>query len=596
MVMAGEAVELKPGSGNLRWLARSQYADANSAFPATEVRFRHDGRINRRFTPGAPAPCILKASHPRTRMRPFLPVAALSFALASLLSAQAAVAQDDQRLPDIGSSAGTVLSPAQQQEYGEMTLSQLRNFGYTLDDPLLAGWLQGVGERIGAASDKPSQQFTLFLLRERQINAFATLGGYVAVNAGLVLAADNEDEVAAVLSHEIAHVTQSHVLRAVERAQRDSIPILLAMLGAIAIAQTSHSSSGDNAAMAAMASAQGLMLQRQIDYTRGNEAEADRIGIRTLARAGYDPKAMADFFEKLQAVVRSNQGGERERTPDYLQTHPVTTTRISEARQRAEQLVSAQKGFVPDSAGVDNPLVPTALGPAAAGPGKDNQFLWARERLRVLSAETPAAAIREYERMRHAAALNDPQRYGLALARLLDGQAATATGDLTTLLAAHPGDPWVTLALAQAEARSGKTAAADARFEALVDRMPDNAAVALTYAQALNERNTPAAGRRAQAVLRPLLSDSAADPVFQQTFARASEIAGDLVRAGEAWAEAAYLNGRPEQALVQLDNLKKRGDLDYYARARIDARIAAITPTVLELRRQGIRDETVDRR
>jgi len=150
--------------------------------------------------------------------------------------------------------------------------------------------------------------------------------------------------------------------------------------------------------------------------------------------------------------------------------------------------------------------------------------------------------------------------------------------------------------MGEAEAHAGRTAAADARFEALLARMPDNAAVALTYAGVLDERNTAAAGRRAQAVLRPLLGDAIADdPLFQQTFARASEISGDPVRAGEAWAEAAYLNGRPEQALVQLNTLKKRSDVDYYARSRIDARIAAITPTVLELRRQGVRDEDLDR-
>ncbi|HSR65660.1 MAG TPA: M48 family metalloprotease, partial [Xanthomonadaceae bacterium] len=245
-------------------------------------------------------------------MRLLLPTL-LTLALATVLAPRASA--QDARLPDIGSSAGSVLSPAQQRQYGEMTQSQLRNYGYTLDDPLVGGWLQSLGTRLGAASDKPDQQFNLFLLRDRQVNAFATLGGYVAVNSGLILAADKEDEVAAVLSHEIAHVTQSHVLRAVERAQRDSVPILLAMLGAIALSQASHSSSGDNAAMAALASAQGLMAQRQLDYSRGNEAEADRIGIRTLARAGYDPEAMADFFEKLQSVVRANQGGERERTP-----------------------------------------------------------------------------------------------------------------------------------------------------------------------------------------------------------------------------------------------------------------------------------------
>ena len=533
-------------------------------------------------------------------MRLFLPVAALTLAIAGLLLTSVPAPAQESRLPDIGSSAGEVLAPAQQKQYGQMTLSQLRNYGYTLDDPLLAGWLQSLGDRLGAASDRSQQDFTFFLLRQRQINAFATLGGYVAVNAGLVLAAEREDEVAAVVSHEISHVTQSHVLRAVERAQKDSIPILLAMIGAIAIAQSAGGSSGDNAAMAAMASAQGLLAQRQIDYTRSNESEADRIGIRTLARSGYDPKAMADFFVKLQAVVRSNQGGERERTPDYLQSHPVTTTRISEARQRAEQLATTETGFTPSGGVSDNPLLPSSLQiTSTVGRGDDGQFMWARERLRVLSADTPNAAVREYERMRQAGdpgRFGDAQRYGLALARLLDGHATAAAVELVPLLQAHPDNTWISLALGESEARSGKAAAADARFEALLARMPGNRAVALTYARMLAERNTPAAGKRAQAVLRPLLGNSGEDPVFQSVFARTSEIAGDPVRAGEAWAEAAYLNGRPEQALVQLNTLKKRDDVDYYARARIDARIAAITPIVLELRREGIRDEDLHRR
>jgi predicted Zn-dependent protease len=529
-----------------------------------------------------------------------LSITALTVAICGLLLTSLPVPAQDSRLPDIGSSAGEVLAPALQKQYGQMTLSQLRNYGYTLEDPLLAGWLQSLGDRLGAASDRPQQDFTFFLLRERQINAFATLGGYIAVNAGLILAADREDEVAGVVAHEISHVTQSHVLRAVERAQKDSIPILLATIGAIAIAQSAGGNSADDAAMAAMASAQGLMAQRQIDYTRANESEADRIGIRTLARTGYDPKAMADFFVKLQAVVRSNQGGERERTPDYLQTHPVTTTRISEARQRAEQLAGAETSYLPGVGASDNPLLPGSLQIAGnIGRGDSGQFPWARERLRVLSADTPNAAVREYERMRKGAdpgKFGDTQRYGLALARLLDGHAAAAATDLAPLLQAHPDNVWISLALGEAEARSGKAEAADARFEGLLARMPGNRAVALTYAGLLGERNTPAAGKRAQAVLRPLLGNSGEDPVFQSVFARASEIAGDPVRAGEAWAEAAYLNGRPEQALVQLNILKKRDDVDYYARARIDARIAAITPTVLELRREGIKDEDLHRR
>ena len=528
-------------------------------------------------------------------MRPTLAAASLTLALAALLSGPGAA--QDSRLPDIGSSAATVISPSEQAEYGAMMLSQLRYYGYTLEDPLLLSWLQAAAQRLAASSDDPKQPFTFFLLRDRQINAFATLGGYIGVNAGLVLAAEREDGVAAVLSHEIAHVTQAHVLRAVEQAERDRVPIMLAMLGAIALAQGAGGNSADDATMAALASAQGLMVQRMIDYTRSNEAEADRVGIRTLSRAGYDIDAMAGFFQTLQSVVRSNISGSREGTPDYLQTHPVTTSRISEARERARQIAAAPRGFVPTAVQRDNLLLPSSLriDAGAAATGATGLFPWARERMRVLSADTPAQAVREYEQLGPPSELDDAQRYGLAVAKYLDGKPAAAATLLAALLAKHPGDTWLELALAQAQAHAGRTAEADARFEALAARMPHSRPVALTYAGILNERNTRAAGQRAQALLRPLLAGAGDDPVFQQTFARASEIAGEPVRAGEAYAEAAFLNGRPEQALLQLNTLKRRDDLDYYARARIDARIAAITPVVLELHRQGIRDEDIER-
>jgi predicted Zn-dependent protease len=501
-----------------------------------------------------------------------------------------------QSLPDIGSSAAELLTAAQQQEYGEMTLAQLRNMDYTLDDPLLNDWLQALGNRLGAASDKPQQRFTVFLLKERDINAFATLGGYVAVNAGLVLAAEDEGQLASVLGHEFAHVTQQHVLRSVEQAKKDSLPILLAMLGAIAVAQGSNSDSASNGAMAALVSAQGLMIQRQIDYTRSGEAEADRLGIRTLYRAGFDPGDAARMFQRMLALSRSNQGGERERAPDYLLTHPVTTSRISEALQRAEQLRASGNGSAPSAIGrSDNPLLPGNLSIQASAGGDDGQFAWAQERLRALTADTPVQAVREYEQLARSGPLSDPQKYGLAVARIRAGKGPAATADLSALVAAHPGNLWLELALAQSGAHGNDRAAADARFDALVARFPNNVAVARTYASVLNERGTPAAGRRAQSVLRPLLNANSDDPGLQAEFARASDMAGDPVRAGEAWAEAAYLNGRPEQALLQLNTLKKRDDLDYYARARIDARIAVITPVVLELQRQGIRDEDLHR-
>ena len=521
----------------------------------------------------------------------------LAAALTGMLVFTTAVAAQDSKLPDMGSSAGSVLSPAKQAEYGAMTLAQLRHEGYVLDDPLMGGWLDEVGQRLGGASDKPQQHFTFFMLRDRQINAFATLGGYIAMNAGLVLAADREDEVAGVLSHEVAHVTQQHVLRGAERAQRDSIPIMLAMLGAIIAAQQAGGNTSGNATQAAVIGGMGLLQQRQIDYTRDNESEADRIGIRAMARGGYDPEGMADFFEKLQSVIRVNQGDERSRTPGYLQTHPITLTRVSEARERAASMERTAPTATMRT--TNNPLLPAGLQIATTGArarGNTGDFGWARERLRVLSANTPAQAILEYQQMRARKPLDDAQRYGLAFAQQQAGNDADTLREMTALQAAHPDSLWLQISLGVAEARAGRTAAADQRFESLLARRPTHRALVLSYAQVLAERNTPAAGARAVTALRPLLGSSASDLLFQQAYARANEISGDDVRAGEAWAEAAYLNGRPEQALVQLNNLKKRSTLDYYARSRIDARIAAITPAVLELRRQGIRDDDATRK
>ena len=165
----------------------------------------------------------------------------LPTALAMALALAASAAPAQQRLPDIGSSADTLLGPSQQREYGQMLLAQLRHYDYVIDDPLVDAWLRNLGNRLAASSDQPEQPFTFFMLRDRSVNAFATLGGYIGTNAGLVLAAESEDEVAGVLAHEVAHVTQAHVLRGVERAQRDSIPILLAMLGAVAAASQSDS-------------------------------------------------------------------------------------------------------------------------------------------------------------------------------------------------------------------------------------------------------------------------------------------------------------------------------------------------------------------
>lgn len=519
--------------------------------------------------------------------------AAITLALGLATSAPA----QEGALPDMGSSAGELITPQQEADYGAYTLYELRRYGYLLEDPLVASWLDGIGQRLGAASDRPRQPYTFFVMRDRQINAFATLGGYIGVNAGLILTAEREDEVAGVLAHEISHVTQQHVLRSVERAKRDQLPIMLAMLGAIIAAQGSKSSNSGDAISAAVIGSQALAAQRQINYTRSNEAEADRVGIQTLQRSGFDVDGMADFFERMERVGRGNTGGVQ--TPEYLRSHPVTTTRISEARQRAARLRGTPAAATGRGSGPISPLLPAGLklDTAPFHPAGDSLFDWARERLRVLSASSPEAAIREYRATAGKGPESPARRYGLALAQLQAGYPAAAEAALQELSRQGTAQLWLRLALAEAAKTAKNDALARQRYEALLRDYPENRAVSLSYAQMLNASGTRADGQRAQAVTRPLLGQSGYDPLFHKTFGRASELAGDVPRAGEAYAEVAYLNGRAEDALSQLSELLKRTDVDYVQRARIEARIAEITPEVLEMRRQGLKpsDQPSDR-
>ncbi|OGT57263.1 MAG: peptidase [Gammaproteobacteria bacterium RIFCSPHIGHO2_12_FULL_63_22] len=529
-------------------------------------------------------------------MRPILLATAIAFALG--LACSPADAQD-KSLPDIGSSAGELLTPAEESQYGAYTLYQLRRFGYLLEDPLIDSWMGTMGHRLGAASDRPAQPFNFFLMRDRQINAFATLGGYIGINAGIVLTAESEDEVAGVVAHEISHVTQRHVLRAVERAKKDQLPIMLATVGMIIAAQQSGrgsdggATSSDDAIMAAVVGGQALAAQRQIDYTRSGESEADRVGIQTLFNAGYKADGMANFFERMERLTRGNSGGYN--TPAYLQTHPVNTTRLSEARERAQRLQREKPNYKPSQASNANLLLPWGLTAASSGvaPEPVRMFDWARERLRVLSADTPSKALKETKNAVDMAGTKatDAQRYGLALAQMKVGYPAAAEDALQALSRKHPGNLWLGLALAENAFVAHNPGESRKRYEGLLARHPDDRAVILSFAETLNSIGGADAGKRAQAILRPLLTDNADNPLFQKNYARASELAGDLPRAGEAYAETAYLNGRAEDALNQLNALLKRSDISYIQRARIEARIAAITPEVLEMRRRRVKPQ-----
>jgi predicted Zn-dependent protease len=550
----------------------------------------------------------------------------LALLAAALVATLAGAREPEVKLPDIGSSAAAIMSPQDLHDYGAAMLQEMRAYDLVLDDALLSDYINSLGFRLVASSDHPDMSFTFFIVRDEQINAFAAPGGFVAANAGLITAMQREDELAGVLAHEISHVQQQHILRAFEDQKKMSLPIMLGMLGVMIAA--SHRS--DDAAAAAMMTGTSLIQQRQINFTRGEEAEADRVGIDTLARAGFDPMAMTGAFQTLQKMMRVNGVD----VPEFLLDHPLDTKRIADAKARATQLGCPTPPMLPVSSTLPQPgalnlslpgkrgaEVGIATGPideAAAvaasnaatttveqtHDGKtlprvtvtacirhgstDSYFELMRERARVLTAESPTAMRAYYANNLH----NDPafdttaNHYGYALALVKVGQAAAAVVELHKLAERQPTSSPIRLALANAQDQAGDKPAALKVYEQLNNDFPGNRAITLTYADALISLADTKSARRALELLRPLVERHADDPDLQKSYGRANQLAGDKVRAAEAYAEAAYLTGHAEDALNQLKALSKQSDLTYYQRSRIDARITQLTPAVLALRKR----------
>lgn len=335
-------------------------------------------------------------------------------------------------------------------------------------------------------SGRTETHFHFELIDVPVVNAFASPGGMVVVFSELMLTAETENELAGVLAHEIAHVTQRHIARRMESSFEDMLRILL---GAVALAVATQGQ-GDGA-QAALAGGMALMQQRQINFTRENEHEADRVGIQTLSKAGFDPSGMAGFFARIGNLHRT-QG---EKPPEYLQTHPVTSTRIAKAR--------ADKLREPGSHA-------TSL-----------EFELMRERLRVLTARDLPALVRYYQDSQRESELDEHAlAYGLALAQSRIGDYRNAQSALQKLSDEDPQRLSYQLALAEAERNKHDFDAADRRYQRLLDERPGHRVISIAYARSQIERDTARSpGRVAVEVLRPMMSRFSDDPSLQEPVA-----------------------------------------------------------------------------
>lgn len=458
--------------------------------------------------------------------------------------AAASVAQQDQRipLPDLGNSAENFLSDGEEREYARAILMQMRAYEMMVEDPLIADYFADMGFRLVSHSDKPDMPFHFVVLNEKRVNAFAAPGGVVALHSGLILAAEDEHEVAGVLAHEVAHITQLHLYRTLESAQAMTIPIALGMLAVI----LAGGGSGE-AITGALMSGTAMQQQVYINYTRANEAEADRLGIVTLSQAGFDPEGMADFFERINRINRPVG----EAPPEFLRTHPVTTNRIAEAKARAANLPKPESGD-----GLD--------------------FYLAQARLRALFEEQPERAVawfRDALEQGESLAQSRAHQYGLAVVLQRRREFEEARTLLDGLLAQ---DPYKLPYLLQSAALDLDTGQRERALETLADLhlgFPGNHAIAVQYAEALLQGRDPEDARQATEVLRRQMLKRDDDPQLYELLARASALAGNEVAASEALAESYFRSGSVKEAMEQLELLQDRDDLDYYQRSRVTARL-----------------------
>jgi predicted Zn-dependent protease len=468
---------------------------------------------------------------------------------------------DNISLPTLGDTARADLSPVVERKLGEQIMRDIkRDHDYLDDDPIIE-YLNNFGNALVSSvpggRGEMSADFFFFAVRDRMLNAFALPGGFIAAHTGLLVAAQSESELASVMSHEIGHVTQRHIARMLGQQRQDVLLPLASLILAALAAKASP-----DAAMGVLMGGQGLAIQRQLNFSREAEREADRVGFQIMSSGGYDTTGMVAFFKRLQSANRMYGD-----FPAYLSSHPLTGERIADIQARIREAPQKQR--------VDS-----------------IDFYLVRARARVLQDESlkgraDAKAAFEAQLAQSGRPQQAGAQYGMAFLALKQGDLAGAQkwldkaratvasregvfsvarsgGDGATMLTGlaleiklAPGQPKPVLEQAVKEAEQAR------------DRFPLSRAIARQYAKALI-----AAGHLDEATryLRDQVQLYREDPKLYDLLANAYAKQGKIALQHMALAESYVLAGALPAAVQQLNIARKANDVSFYDQAVIDAR------------------------
>lgn len=484
-----------------------------------------------------------------TTQRPAIIASALLSALL-LLPSPALADTGTNTLPELGQPADLIADKGTESRLGQAWLRQLRGSTPLWQEPLVSDYIEDLVYRLALHSQLVEPQFSLVVVDNREVNAFAVPGGVIGINTGLILTADREDEVAGVMAHELGHLSQRHFARSQEANQYNQWLALGGLLASIAAA-SAGGGSGD-AAMALGMSAQAAALQNQLRYSRAFEQEADRVGMQTLTQAGYDPRAMPDFFLKLERATR--QLGYM---PEFLLTHPLSTTRLSDLERRVNDW-------------------PRQLNPPRP------EFRLIQVRLQVAYSKQLNEMIAAFQEALKAPNPPDATRLGLSLALLRNNQVDAAADTLAPLLKAEPNRLDYRITAIDIDLARRDYAAAMKRSQDGLSLFPGQ--------RSLLDRLTRAALPLKQGdQLRPLLDQAvrrhASDPLVWRLLSDCAASQGDSLAVFRARAELFFLTGRQKAAEDQMRNALRLARDNYPLSAQLSRRLEDMKKLDAEFRR-----------
>jgi predicted Zn-dependent protease len=459
---------------------------------------------------------------------------------AALLPAQAPA--QSQGLPDLGDASEAVLSDKQERTIGNRVMREVRIDPAFVDDPDVSDYVSALGNRLLSAADPPRRAIEFFVVQDDAVNAFALIGGHIGLHTGLILLTRSESELAGVVSHEIAHILQRHQSRLYQGQGKYQLASLAALALAI-LASRGSSSQSSQVTEAAMVGASAIMMQGQLDYTREHEREADRIGLTMLDRAGYDPRGMVTFFERMQ---RANRLSEFKSAPSYLRTHPLTVERIADMQGRVDVLAAR---LVPDSF----------------------EYRLARAKLRAATGSASDAVRYFRSQLEDRTVLRAREDvYGLALALRRNREFAEAEKELDGVRTGESDHPAFEVLAAQLQADQGRADAALATYRAAIGASPHYRGLAYGLAQHLVDSGRI---REAIAFLEEKVRAAPDDARLYELQSRAYAAAGRRLAQHRAQAEAYYRRGNLAAAVTQLELATQVKGSDFYEQSMAEARL-----------------------